>query len=141
MKVAHSFEVPYPDKLVEAQGLLNELGRLVGVEYACLGCGRQFTGSKNNRHKISASQLRKEALKALRMHMIDKQHNFLYLGIEDPVVMALSIAEAQKEGGRMSLPPNARIGGELYSQFYVPARANKTLVLVSKLTGVLIIES
>lgn len=142
MKVAHDFEVPYPDKLVDAHGLLSELGRLVGVEFACLGCGRQFVGRKYGREKQSPSQLRKEALAALRFHMSAKRHNFVHLGVEDPVVVALSVAEIRekegekeeqhslRKGASSSLPPIARIGGEYYSQFYAPIRANNTLVLV-----------
>ncbi|KAL5971808.1 hypothetical protein TSMEX_000473 [Taenia solium] len=130
MMEAHNFVLPFSDKLVDAHGLLTELGRLVGEEFACLGCGRKFLGRRNNRHKCSLLQLRREALKAVRMHMIDKEHNFLYIGKEDPVVVALAVAETAEDGeiGR-PLPPIARVGGELYSQFYAPDKANRTVVL------------
>lgn len=131
MKEAHNFVLPFFDKLVDAHGLLTELGRLVGEEFTCLGCGRKFSGRRNNRHKRSPLQLRQEALNAVRMHMIDKEHNFLYIGEEDPVVVALAVAEAAEDGesGQL-LPPIARVGGELYSQFYALDKANRTVVLV-----------
>lgn len=138
MKEAHNFVLPFSDKLVNAHGLLTELGRLVGEEFACLGCGRKFNGRRTNRHKRSLSQLRQEALKAVRMHMVDKQHNFLYVGEEDPVVVALAVAETvgedEKKRGQ-SLPPIARVGGELYSQFYTLDRANRTVVLPDNVEG------
>ncbi|VDM33316.1 unnamed protein product [Hydatigera taeniaeformis] len=130
MEETHNFVLPFSERLLDGHGLLAELGRLVGEEFTCLGCGRKFFGRRKNRHKRSPSQLREEALRAVRMHMIDKEHNFLYVGEEDPVVVALAVNEMV--GGReseQSLPPIARVGGELYSQFYVCDKANRTIVL------------
>lgn len=124
----HNFTLPYPEKLVDARGLLANLGRLVGEEFACLGCGRQFLGRRQDRHKKSPAELRKEALSAVRKHMIDKEHNFLYTGVEDPVMVFVAIAESGDN--ETVVPPIARVGGELYSQYYSGDQANKTLVLV-----------
>ncbi len=68
--------------------------------------------------------------------MRDAGHNFLYTGVVDPVHVALAVAEAENErdGESLraeSLPPIARVGGELYCQFYEPEKADNTLVLVS----------
>ncbi|VDO03607.1 unnamed protein product [Rodentolepis nana] len=128
MIIAHNFTIPYPEKLVDVRGLLENLGRLVGEEFTCLGCGRQFLGPRQNRHKKSPSELRKQALSAVRKHMVDKQHNFIYTGIEDPIVVSAAIAEAGDDD-ETAVPPIARVGGELYSQYYSGDRANKTLVL------------
>lgn len=130
MSDAHAFDLPYADKVADPQGLLVDLGRLVGVEGGCLGCGRQFIGGG-----------RKETLAAVRAHMRDTNHNFLYTGVVDPVCVALAVAQNEIDNGEeeqegairsRSLPPIARVGGELYSQFYVPERADNTLVLVSQ---------
>ncbi|KAM7536559.1 hypothetical protein Aperf_G00000080847 [Anoplocephala perfoliata] len=129
MENKHSFVLPYLNKLVDAEGLLADLGRLVGEEFACLGCGRQFFGRRQNRHTKSAAELRQEALNALRKHMNDKEHNFLYAGVEDPVMVYM--ANAERGNDETSLPPIARVGGELYNQFYNGDLANKTLVLPS----------
>ncbi|VUZ43991.1 unnamed protein product [Hymenolepis diminuta] len=125
----HNFTLPYPEKLVDARGLLANLGRLVGEEFACLGCGRQFLGRRQDRHKKSPAELRKEALSAVRKHMIDKEHNFLYTGVEDPVMVFVAIGESGDDN-ETAVPPIARVGGELYSQYYSGDQANKTLVLV-----------
>ncbi|KAM3173218.1 hypothetical protein ACTXT7_012940 [Hymenolepis weldensis] len=124
----HNFTLPYPEKLVDARGLLANLGRLVGEEFACLGCGRQFLGRRQDRHKKSPAELRKEALSAVRKHMIDKEHNFLYTGVEDPAMVFVAIAESGDDN-ETAVPPIARVGGELYSQYYSGDQANKTLVL------------
>nr|CDS29187.1 zinc finger protein 622 [Hymenolepis microstoma] len=124
----HNFTIPYPEKLANVRGLLENLGRLVGEEFICLGCGRQFLGPRQNRHKKSLAELRKQALSAVRKHMMDKQHNFLYTGVEDPVIVSAAVAEAGVNE-KTVVPPIARVGGELYSHYYSGDRANKTLVL------------
>ncbi|VDD80097.1 unnamed protein product [Mesocestoides corti] len=131
MSDAHGFTLPHADKLINPGGLLADLGRLVGVEFACIGCGRQFSGRTYGDMSLQPSELRRQNLAAVRAHMRDANHTFLYTGTNDPVQVMLAIAETDSEGSRRaeSLPPVARVGGEFYSQFYVPERENKTLVL------------
>ncbi|KAL7056997.1 hypothetical protein AAHC03_018955 [Spirometra sp. Aus1] len=137
MTDCHRFCLPDADRLIDPVSLLAELGRLVGEEYACLACGRQFHGRTYGEVPASARQRRRIALAAVRAHMRDANHQYLYCGPDDPVHIALAVAEAEEavasEGRRElraeSLPPVARVGGELYSQFYQPERADKTLVV------------
>uniref|UniRef100_A0A0X3Q1M4 C2H2-type domain-containing protein n=1 Tax=Schistocephalus solidus TaxID=70667 RepID=A0A0X3Q1M4_SCHSO len=137
MADCHRFSLPDADRLIDPVSLLAELGRLVGEEYACLACGRQFHGRVYGEVPSSARQRRRIALAAVRAHMRDAKHQYLYCGPDDPVHIALAVAEAEEaiasDGRRElragSLPPVARVGGELYSQFYQPERADRTLVV------------
>lgn len=135
MSDSHSFTLPYADEMSDVVGLLSDLGQIVGAEYACIACGRQFLGRTKGEMPNSARECRKMALAAVRAHMRDSEHQYLYCGSEDPMEIALALAKAEEEkGGSLraeSLPPLARIGGELYSQYYKPRQINKTLVLVS----------
>ncbi|KAH8855496.1 pre-60S factor REI1 [Schistosoma japonicum] len=114
---AHNFTVPFPEKLIDPAGLLVELGRIVGEERSCLACGRQFYGSH-----LERSENIRISLSAVRSHMLDKPgHKQVWYGIEDPVQLALLMAETEHESDghdKRNFPKAALAGGELFSQFY-----------------------
>ncbi|CAH8508993.1 unnamed protein product [Dicrocoelium dendriticum] len=116
---SHSFQLPYPDNIVNAPGLLRELGRIVGKERACLACGRQFYGRRFDKADDMQSNS-VVALKAVRNHMLDKAgHMRVWCGTDDPVEVALLVAENEEQNPGCSEPhPAALAGGELFSQFY-----------------------
>ncbi|CAH8440432.1 unnamed protein product [Schistosoma rodhaini] len=114
---AHKFSVPFPERLTDPAGLLIELGRIVGEERCCLACGRQFYGSC-----VEGSDNTRISLSAVRSHMLDKPgHKQVWFGVEDPVQVALLVAEAEEESNddcEINYPKAALAGGELFSQFY-----------------------
>ncbi|CAH8435400.1 unnamed protein product [Schistosoma turkestanicum] len=113
----HKFSVPFPERLTDPAGLLIELGRIVGEERCCLACGRQFYGSC-----VEGSDNTRISLSAVRNHMLDKPgHKQIWMGVEDPVQVALLVAEAEEESNsdcEVNYPKAALAGGELFSQFY-----------------------
>ncbi|VDP80742.1 unnamed protein product [Echinostoma caproni] len=123
---AHNFIVPHPEKLVDPAGLLQELGRIVGEERACIYCGRQFYGRKGDTSLNSDTRV---ALKAVRNHMLDKPgHIQLWCGESDPVQVALLIAESEEQNSEV--PPSAALaGGELFSRFYDQSIVAPTFLL------------
>lgn len=128
MRDMHNFALPYEDRLLNPVGMLTELGRVVGEEHACLACGRQFSGRSHGAIP-SSTENHRIAVAAVRAHMLTKEgHCSVYCGCEDAVEVALALAVAE-EVNEGEIPAAARIGGELYSQFYEPVIADSTLVL------------
>ncbi|KAA3673661.1 pre-60S factor REI1 [Paragonimus westermani] len=127
----HGFVLPYEHKLVDAAGLLIELGRVVGEERACLACGRQFYGRKfqsTANHLHSDSRV---ALNAVRSHMLSKPgHMRLWCGEEDPIQVALKIAQHEEEHSDSQTPPAVALaGGELFSRFYDKSIVSPSFIL------------
>ncbi|CAL8105945.1 unnamed protein product [Calicophoron daubneyi] len=128
MQDKHNFTVPYPNRLVNAAGLLRELGRIIGEERACLYCGHQFHGPEffDAETKYRSSRI---SLQALRTHMLQTSgHLKVWCGQEDPVELALLVARAEEENSDAP-PPAAQAGGELYSQYYDGSLVSPSFVL------------
>ncbi|KAF7233069.1 hypothetical protein EG68_10896 [Paragonimus skrjabini miyazakii] len=131
MSDVHGFVLPYEDKLVDAAGLLIELGRIVGEERACLACGRQFYGRKFQSATSHPQSDSRVALNAVRSHMLNKPgHMRLWCGEEDPIQVALKIAQHEEEHPDSQTPPAlALAGGELFSRFYDKSVISPPLIL------------